>query len=128
VAARFSSQELRKTKAPQYLLRFAFGGVVAVVAFSIGQAFGPRVGGLFLAFPALLPAGLTLIKRHDGRNAAADDARGALLGSIAMVAFACIVFCSCELLGAWSLPLALLGWIVVSVGAWWLVYGRKARA
>lgn len=123
----FSLAALAKTKVSEYLVRFAFGGAVAVGASTLGEIYGARVGGLFLAFPALLPAGLTLIKQHDGRRAARDDARGAILGSVGLMAFALIVQLGTPRLGAWSLALALGGWLVVSVSAWCLVYGRRRR-
>ncbi len=36
--------------------------------------FGPRVGGLFLAFPAILPATLTLLEKKEGKTKACADA------------------------------------------------------
>ena len=114
----FQPQQLRKTHVTEYLLRFGFGGAVALVASAIGQAWGPRVGGLFLAFPALLPAGLLLVKQHDGRRAAADDARGAVLGSLGLMGFGIVIWGVADRLASWfSLTLALAIWIAVSVGA-----------
>ena len=46
---------------------------------------------LFLAFPAILPASLTLVKEHDGRRKTCDDARGSRLGALGMLAFAIVV-------------------------------------
>ena len=122
----FSPKELRETKPLEYLVRFAFGGAIAVAAFVVGEVYGPKGGGLFLAFPALLPAGLTLIKRHDGRRAAADDARGAMLGSVGMLAFAIAVWWGRQ----WSpwvcLGGALVAWAAISVACWFAVFGRRA--
>jgi hypothetical protein len=119
---------LKKTTAGEYLLRFIFGGAVALAASAVGEAFGPRVGGLFLAFPALLPASLTLIKRHDGRSAAAQDARGALLGSLGLTSFAVVLWATLAWRAPWlSLSLALLAWATVSAGLWWCVFGRAQR-
>jgi hypothetical protein len=39
-------------------------GAVTVIAGLIAARFGPVVGGLFLAFPAIFPASATLIERH----------------------------------------------------------------
>jgi hypothetical protein len=123
----FQPQQLLKTRLTEYLLRFGFGGVVALVASAIGEAGGPRVGGLFLAFPALLPAGLLLVKEHDGRRAAADDARGALLGSLGLMAFGVVIWSAADRLAPWlSLTLALATWIGVSVAAWWAVFARRS--
>jgi Protein of unknown function (DUF3147) len=123
----FQPQQLRKTTLMEYLLRFGFGGVVALAASAAGHAWGPRVGGLFLAFPALLPAGLLLVKEHDGRAAAADDARGALLGSLGMVGFGVAIWFTAERLAPWlSLTAALGMWVGLSVGAWWSVCARRS--
>ena len=86
---------LRETHWYEYLIRFALGGAVTVVAGLIAARFGPSVGGLFLAFPAIFPASATLIEKHvrrrkekaglsgvrRGREAAALDAAGRKLGA-----------------------------------------------
>jgi len=116
----FSLQALRRTKASECVFRFVFGGLVAVVAAWVGERYGPRVGGLFLAFPSLLPAALTLVKEHDGRRAAADDAKGAALGAFGLACFAVVVAATASWQAPWvSLGLALAVWIAVSVAAWW---------
>jgi hypothetical protein len=69
-------------------LRFVFGFVISVAAALIGLRFGQRFGGLFLAFPAILPASLTLIEEQEGENPASVNATGAVLGGGALVAFA----------------------------------------
>jgi hypothetical protein len=81
-------KEIGGHKPSEYLLRFAFGAGISVAAGLIGMKFGPVVGGIFLGFPAILPASLTLIEKKDGRQQAAIDSEGAILGAIAMVAFA----------------------------------------
>jgi hypothetical protein len=45
-----------------YALRFLFGAGVSCAGI-VTLKFGPRVGGAFLAFPATIPASLTLIAR-----------------------------------------------------------------
>ena len=60
-------------------IRFGFGGAVTVTTELIARTFGPEIAGLFLAFPAILPASLTLIRQNEGREAAANDALGATL-------------------------------------------------
>lgn len=118
----FSPHQLRRTKATEYLLRFALGGAISVGAWLISSVFGPRVGGLFLAFPAILPASLTLVKEHDGRRAAADDAHGAALGSLGLGGFALTVAVMADAQRpALTLLCALLVWLSVSVSAWWLL-------
>src|ERR1700728_2974653 len=89
---------LRRTKWHDYLVRFLLGGAMTVLAGLIAKQFGAVVGGLFLAFPAIFPAGATLLDRDQqekkrkaglpgtlrGRLAVALDARGAAMGTIAM--------------------------------------------
>jgi len=118
-------QGLAKPKAWEYDVRFAFGGAVAVVAGITAKALGDFAGGLALAFPAILPAALTLVKQHDGRQQASDDARGARFGAVGLVAFAAVLFVSANA-GAWvALPLALLAWLATAAGLWWLSYARE---
>jgi hypothetical protein len=47
---------LQKTRFGEYAIRFVFGGAVTVATGVIAKKFGPVVGGLFLAFPAIFPA------------------------------------------------------------------------
>jgi hypothetical protein len=115
---------LKKTKAWEYALRFAFGGLVTMAAGVLADAYGPDIGGLMLAFPAILPASLTLVEYHDGREKAVDDARGARIGSLALALFGGVVWLGGQ---AWAPPLMLaaatLVWIAASVALWALKYG-----
>src|SRR2546423_2735489 len=83
--------EVAKRKPADYLTRFAFGAGISLVAGIIGMVFGPKAGGVLLGFPAILPASLTLIEKKEGREDAAIDSLGAILGAIAMVGFAVVV-------------------------------------
>jgi hypothetical protein len=97
---------LKKTKGSEYLVRFVLGGTLTALTGLIAQHAGPEIGGLFLAFPAIFPASATLVERHErdkkrragisdtlrGRLSAALDARGALLGALALIAFAVIIW------------------------------------
>ena len=42
-------------------MRFLFGAGISLVAGLAGMAFGSKIGGVLLGFPAILPASLTLI-------------------------------------------------------------------
>ena len=60
----FKPSALRQTRWYEYLVRFVLGGVMTAVAGLIAARFGPVIGGLFLAFPAIFPASATLIEKH----------------------------------------------------------------
>src|ERR1700733_4546888 len=90
---------LKETKPHEYAMRFVFGGICTVLAGLIAKRFGPVIGGLFLAFPAIFPAGASLIEDHEkkrkaeygfdgtirSRMAASEDAAGASLGCIGLM-------------------------------------------
>lgn len=126
---------LRGTRWTQYAVRFALGGLVTVLAGWIARQFGPAVGGLFLAFPAIFPASATLIDKRErqkkarkglhgavrGRRAAALDAAGAALGAVGLIGFAVSVWKGLPQLGAPpTLGLAVLVWLTLSLSLWWL--------
>ena len=128
----FNVSALRETRWYEYLIRFALGGAMTVATGIIATRFGPLVGGLFLAFPAIFPASATLIEKHErerkekaglagarrGKEAAALDAAGGMLGSLGLAAFALIIWLMVEQAPYLALVLATLGWLVVAVLAW----------
>jgi hypothetical protein len=110
---------IKRTSWRGFGLRFVFGGSITAIAGLIAERFGPEVGGLFLAFPAILPASLTLIEKHDGRRASGANAFGAVFGSLGLIAFGLVVWQYAERWPAWQVLLAAtLAWLVVSIGAW----------
>jgi hypothetical protein len=131
----FNPGAVKSTSLRDNLVRFSLGGGITAVAALIAARYGPVIGGLFLAFPAIFPAGATLIEKREklkkqrsgydgtnrGRLAAALDARGACLGCIGLLAFAAVVW---RMLPAHSLALTLivatLAWACVSILLWWL--------
>jgi hypothetical protein len=131
----FNPGAVKSTSLRDNLVRFCLGGGITAVAALIAERYGPVVGGLFLAFPAIFPAGATLIEKREkqkkqragydgsnrGRLAAALDARGACFGCVGLLAFAAVVR---QLLPAHSLVptliLATLAWACVSILLWWL--------
>jgi len=121
-------QELGAHKPSEYLMRFAFGAGISLAAGLIGMKFGPIVGGVFLGFPAILPASLTLIEKKAGRQQAAIDSEGAILGAIPMVAFAFAVALSVTAWGVvTALVVALVGWLVVATGLYAVAVGVLGR-
>jgi hypothetical protein len=125
---KFSRGGLHKVRAWEYAVRFVFGGAVTVAAGLVARAYGPFAGGLFLGFPAVLPATLTLVNQHDGRKKAMDDARGARLGSAGMVVFAIVVWRGATRASpAVVLVLATVAWAVVDLALWFVRYGREPQ-
>lgn len=96
-----------------YAVRFGFGAAIALVAGLLGMWFGPKFGGVFLGFPAILPASLTLIQKKDGKEQAAIDSEGAVLGAVAFVAFAIVV--ALVVVGLGVVPTVIVGLIVWTV-------------
>ena len=135
----FDTSALRRTRWYEYALRFFFGGAVTVGAGLIAKFYGPVVGGLFLAFPAIFPASATLVQKHEtekkckagiidndrGRKAAALDARGAALGCLALGCFGAVLW---RFLPGWNaaagLAAALATWLTIVLLAWRL---RRVR-
>jgi hypothetical protein len=133
---RLSISSLKDSRWYEYVVRFALGGIATVFTGVVSSSYGPSVGGLFLALPAVFCASATLIESHEarrkreaglagkrrGREAAALDAAGAALGSLGMLGFA-VTFCafverqSIAAFAAW-----LSAWAVVAFVAWriWL--------
>jgi hypothetical protein len=128
----FKWSALYQSRWYEYLLRFGLGGLATVLAGAVAEMFGPEVGGLFLAFPAIFCASSTLIEKHErerkserglaglrrGTDAAALDAAGACLGSFALAAFGLAISLLAASTGFGSLAWAALTWMVVSVVLW----------
>jgi len=66
----FTLDGIRQTSWRDYAVRFLFGGTLTAVTGVIARRYGPGVGGLFLAFPAILPASLTLLASHQRQRKA----------------------------------------------------------
>lgn len=124
---------LKQTRWHQYAVRFFVGGMITAGAGIIANKYGPSIGGLFLAFPAIFPAGATLIEKHEkekkerhglegaerGRQAASVDAAGAAMGSVGLFVFAFLVWELVPRYTAWVvLPVATLLWLAISVLIW----------
>jgi hypothetical protein len=124
---------LGQTKWHEYALRFFFGGLVTAFAGIVAKEFGPGIGGLFLAFPAIFPASATLIEKHEkqkkekhglhgvarGAEAASVDAAGSAIGSLGLAIFAFVVWKFVDGNSHWIVILAAtLSWLTVSVLLW----------
>ncbi|CCD93407.1 conserved membrane hypothetical protein; putative MFS general substrate transporter family [Bradyrhizobium sp. ORS 375] len=136
---RVSPSSLKDGKWHEYVVRFALGGAATVVTGLIAKGFGPAIGGLFLALPAIFCASVTLIETHEirrkrheglagkrrGREAAALDTAGAALGSIGLLAFAAVFTALVQSSVALAFVAATASWLTVAVTAWWI--RRKLR-
>ncbi|WP_445525767.1 DUF3147 family protein [Streptomyces cyslabdanicus] len=115
---RVDLRAVARTPRKDLLLRFGFGAGVSLLAAVVSRLFGPFVGGVFLAFPAILLASLTLVAEEEGLMSARDDARGAALGTLGLVAFAVVATVLLRHHSAWlALGAATAAWVVVSLGA-----------
>lgn len=126
---------LRQGRWYQFVLRFVLGGIVTACTGLVAQHWGPVVGGLFLSFPAIFPASATLLEQHQrekkrragmhsprrGREAAALDAAGAVLGGFGLVTFGSVAWVALPAFAALeALLMAGVAWLVVAVSLWWL--------
>jgi hypothetical protein len=99
----------------------------------MADKFGPAIGGLFLAFPAIFPAGASLIEKHQqekkrraglngkerGRLAAGVDAAGAAIGCLGLIGFAALAWKLLPQLALWqTLVLATTLWVLVALTMW----------
>ena len=124
---------LKRTKWYEYAVRFVFGGLITAITGIIAKKYGPGVGGLFLAFPAIFPASATLIEKHErqkkqragvegtkrARGAVGVDAAGTAMGCVGLAVFAVIVWKLLPSQPAWLvLGGATLAWLGVSILTW----------
>jgi Protein of unknown function (DUF3147) len=125
---------LKNTKGYEYALRFVLGGLATVFTGLIASLYGPITGGLFLAFPAIFCASVTLVEKHErerkqklglrgtrrGQEAAAQEAAGTALGSFGLIAFGGVIWLVLPTAGTiWSFAFAIAAWSLVSTSLWW---------
>jgi hypothetical protein len=124
---------LRQSRWYEYLLRLVLGGGTTALAGLVADHWGPAIGGLFLAFPAIFCASATLIEKHErdrkkkhgleghrrGTDATALDASGAAMGSLGMAAFAVTIWFTAPTIGMASLFAGSLVWILASITCWY---------
>ena len=124
---------LQESEWHEYTIRFALGGLITVAAGLLAKEFGPAVGGLFLAFPAMMPATVTLVQKHEverkrehgvsatkrGLDVAAATSAGTTLGSFGLIAFAVLFWrLAPHFQVAVAILLALMGWAITALAAW----------
>ena len=126
-------QSLRELSWRSAILRFLFGGSITLITGYLGKKYGPSVAGLFLAFPAIFPAAITLIAKDEreekaaagfdgrirGRMAAAIDAYGTALGTIGLFAFALFAWHLLPVMhSAAALAISAAVWLVTVILVW----------
>ncbi len=134
---------LKQTKWYEYLIRFVFGGLTTVATGLVAAKYGPVIGGMFLAFPSIFPASVTLVQTHkketeqkkgegeqeskeEGKDSAAKTSAGTAMGSTGLFLFALVLWNLSTRLAPWLvLLLALAVWLAGAVIAWWLISGRR---
>lgn len=137
IQARISA--IKGIRPHEWAVRFLFGGLCCVAAGLVAQHFGARAGGLFLAFPAIFPAGASLVASHEvrhkaragcdgtmrGRVVASIDAMGAAIGCLGLAGFAAVCWLGLPAMRSWLVfALATIAWMAISAALWLL---RKSR-
>jgi hypothetical protein len=133
---------LKKASWGEYGIRFLFGGIATVIAGLIARHYGPELGGLFLAFPAIAPATATLLDRHvkeerqraeleghtRGRKTAALDMFGTVWGTVGLFGFGQVIWLIGPSQSAWIVLLvAMAVWLVGALSTWELRRVLKRR-
>lgn len=131
--SKLQTTSLRETTPMEYARRFLFGGLVTVIATLIADKWGPVIGGMFLAFPGIFPAAVSLVEKHKteresevgkmgvaaARAEASVEASGASAGTWGLAGFGLVIWKESV---THSLPMTLacaaLAWVVVS----WIVW------
>lgn len=116
--------KVAKARPRDLLIRFVAGALTSIASGAVTLAFGARVGGVLLAFPAILAASLTLIAEQEDSIDAREDARGAIAGGFALAVFAAVAAVSFgHVAGALALAIAGLAWLVTAgllyLVCWW---------
>lgn len=121
----FDLGQVRKASVRDLGYRFLAGALVSVAAGLVTIAFGARVGGILLAFPAILAASLTLIEEQEDSAEAREDARGAVLGGCALALFALVAALTLGKLGdVVALLLATIAWFAGALIGYLLAWFR----
>ena len=131
---RLKFDSLKETTPTEYVSRFIFGGVVTVLAGFVADHYGPVLGGLFLAFPGIFPAGVTLVENHktqrekaegklgtwSARGQAGVEATGASVGTLGLMGFAVVLWQGLPTHNFLPMVFTAGGtWIAVSWLFWW---------
>ena len=128
--------KIKQTSCGEALLRFAFGGLITAAAGFLAQKFGPSLAGLFLAFPAILPASVTLVQDHakkheqtdEAKKEAGDDSLGASFGSVGLAVFGISTAMLVDQWGVWpAIGTAFVLWLATGIAVWAIYIKLKPK-
>jgi Protein of unknown function (DUF3147) len=115
----------RRVRVEDLGYRFIAGALTSIAAGALTIAFGARVGGVLLAFPAIMAASLTLIAEQENSAQAREDARGAVIGSVALALFAAVAALTLtHLVSALAMLLATITWFIAAFVGYLLAWFR----
>jgi uncharacterized protein DUF3147 len=135
MVVRLQLSALRQTHWYELASRILFGGIATVLTGLIAKSYGPVIGGLFLAFPAIFPSTATLVEKHTkerrhnaglndelrAADAVAIEARGATIGSVGLFVFAAVMWLSLPRVSSvLGFVMAGVAWLALSVTVWQL--------
>lgn len=113
---RLELSKIRKARPRDLAIRFVAGAAVSIATGVMTLVFGARTGGIFLAFPAILAASLTLIEEQENSAEAREDSRGAVIGGCALTVFAAVATITLAHLNpAIALLLAAAAWLAAAI-------------
>ncbi|GII34934.1 DUF3147 family protein [Planotetraspora mira] len=116
---RLIPRELARTRPWDLVVRFAFGAGVSALAGVVSLVAGPALGGVFLAFPAILLASLTLVAQSEGPRQAYAEARGSVFGTLGLAGFAVVTTVLAARWPVWAtLVTAAATWVVFGLGSY----------
>lgn len=118
--------KLREVRLRRLGVRFVAGALTSVASGLVSIAISARVGGILLAFPAILAASLTLIEDAEDSAEAREDARGAVMGGCALAVFAAIAALTlASFNSAVALLLATAGWFTAAFVGYRVAWMRR---
>jgi hypothetical protein len=121
----FKPSKLTNARPRDLVIRFVAGGLTSIAAGGLTLAFGARLGGIMLGFPAILAASLTLIQEQEDSAHAREDARGAIAGGCAMAAFALAATLALgRLNAAVALAIAAGAWVLTAMTLYVILWFR----
>lgn len=119
----FLKKGLQQLKASHLILRFFFGGVACVLAGLVDNRYGPLLSGLFFAFPAMVPASLSIALKNQTPRDALEITFGASAGAVGLAGAGFFLWrFGSDLPRVSALGAAVLIWLATAMLTWKLVF------